>query len=207
MKVYYSPSKGQKYTESYLESIGFSLTEEVLKNAGYFEVVNKIPPYDKLLQKIIPDNLIQEDNRFIQTFRVENLNNEELVPILEMYASERKKEARQEADNVASQYTGNASSTERMTFDQQRTEVEAWVLNPNAETPTIDKLAESRGISRIELLEKARVKIEEFKNKTLEIVGKQQGYEDRIKEIVNGDGLEREKILELRKLQFLYFSV
>lgn len=205
MRIYYSPSKGQKYTESYLSSIGFTLTDEVLKNAGLYEVENKIPAYDKLLQKIVPDSLIQEDGKYIQTFEVKNLTNEELIPILEMYSIERKKEARQEADNVAIQYMTNASSIEKMTFDQQRAEVEEWVLNPDTETPIIDKLAVSRGISRTELLEKAKVKINEFKDKVLIIVGKQQGYEDRIKEIVNGEGMERDKILKLRELKFNYF--
>lgn len=205
MKTYYSPSKGQKYTESYLVSIGFSITDEVIRNAGLYEIENRIPAYDKLLQKIVPDNLVQEQEKYIQTFKVENLTSEELVPILEMYAAERKNDARKEADNVANQYMNNASSTEKMTFDQQRMEVEQWVLNPDIDTPIMDKLAESRGISRIELLEKAKAKIEEFKNKVLVIVGKQQGYEDKIKEIVNGEGTERDKIIKLRELRINYF--
>lgn len=70
--------------------------------------------------------------------------------------------------------------TEKITWNIQQNEAFAWHANPQAETPFLSVVAETRGIDLIDLLEKTYQKILQFQQYSAQLIGKRQKYEDAI---------------------------
>ncbi|WP_374044404.1 hypothetical protein, partial [uncultured Bilophila sp.] len=74
-----------------------------------------------------------------------------------------------------------------------------------APTPTLDALAQARGITREDQLAKAKAKVEAFVPLSAFIIGTQQRYEDQIKVIAADAGkTPAERMAELDALIFDY---
>lgn len=67
------------------------------------------------------------------------------------------------------------------TWVKQAQEAYAWEQNKDAPTPTLDLIALGRGVSRIELIEKALQKAKQFDVLVSYTAGVRQGYEDLLK--------------------------
>lgn len=73
------------------------------------------------------------------------------------------------------------SRVEQDTFPYQRLEVEAWLKDNSALTPTIDQIAESRGVTRDIQIAKITAKTDYLTNLTNTNIGKAQGLKDQVK--------------------------
>lgn len=78
---------------------------------------------------------------------------------------------------VRKQITGKFSKFEIDTFETQRSEWHNWKLDANSLTPTIDAIAEARGIDRTELLSKVEKNVLQIST----LLGAQQAEEDTYK--------------------------
>ncbi len=67
------------------------------------------------------------------------------------------------------------------TWVKQAQEAYAWEIDNTASTPTLDLIALGRGVSRIELIEKALQKAKQFDVLVSYTAGVRQGYEDLLK--------------------------
>jgi hypothetical protein len=76
-------------------------------------------------------------------------------------------------------------SFERHTWPYQRLEVESYILDNTSQTPNIDAIALSRGITREDQLQRTISKTNEFKNISNHLSGRRQYFEDLID--VSGD--------------------
>ena len=96
------------------------------------------------------------------------------------------KEIKAHFSKLYSQEMSNFTSLEVSTFDSQKADYKAWITDSEAHTPTVDALAEVRGIGREYLLGKIGEKL------TLQIlmVGKQQKLEDDVKHCESIEELE-----------------
>lgn len=120
-------------------------------------------------------------------------------------ATQKADEARIVADAVVVPYMADFSDVEKQTWAKQQAEVAAYLADPASPTPTLDGLAQVRGISREEMLEKAIAKVTAFEPLSVAIVGKQQAYEDQIKAIVADESKSLdERIDELQNMKFDY---
>ena len=81
--------------------------------------------------------------------------------------------------------SSNYSRAEQDTFPYQRAEIEAWEKDNSTPTPTIDKIALNRGVSRDVQLAKIASKTALFSDITNTGIGKAQGVKDRIKTSIN----------------------
>ena len=81
----------------------------------------------------------------------------------------------------------NTPNDEVLTWDIQKLEAEAYQTNASNPTPSIDILATSRGMDRVELINKILKKVEAYKQYIFALTGKRQKYED---EIVKATSLE-----------------
>ncbi len=73
------------------------------------------------------------------------------------------------------------SRVEQDTFPYQRLEAEAWLKDNSALTPTIDQIAESRGVTRDVQISKITAKTDYLTNLTNTNIGKAQGLKDKVK--------------------------
>lgn len=132
-------------------------------------------------------------------------SDEETEEDLSRLVVEKSNEARIMADLVVAPYLSEFSDVEKQTWAKQQDEVAAYLADNSAPTPTLDGLAQSRGISREEMLEKAVAKVTAFEPLSVAIVGRQQAYEDMIKAIAADDEKTvSERIAEIRALEFDY---
>lgn len=77
--------------------------------------------------------------------------------------------------------TSKYSRAEQDTFPYQRLEVEAWEKDNSTPTPTIDKIALNREVSRDDQLSKVSGKTAYFTDLTDTAIGKSQKIKDQIK--------------------------
>ena len=73
------------------------------------------------------------------------------------------------------------SRAEQDTFPYQRLEIEAHTKDPSSLTPTIDKIALNRGVSRDDQLSKVGAKTAYFTDLTDTAIGKSQKLKDQVK--------------------------
>lgn len=203
-KEYYNTVTGEVVTEVVLRARGAPM--ERLASIGIYPLEHPAPDYDKVTQKLelVPErNLV--DGVFIQPYVAVELPLEDQERNLESFAKQRADEARAAADQATQDYLSDFSTVEKMTFEQQRLEVEAYKKNPSVATPTLDALAKERGIPREMQIQKAIVKVDAFTAMATVIVGTQQSYEDSIKTIA-GDTAKsiQQRVDALRDLGFVY---
>jgi len=94
--------------------------------------------------------------------------------------------AYQRINEQLQEYLGNLISSkysrvEQDTFPYQRLEIEVWQKDNSALTPTIDRIALNRGVTRDEQLSKIEAKTAAFSAITDRAIGKVQGLKDTIK--------------------------
>lgn len=196
----------QVVTELTLKRTGLRVSDlDIVRQAGWAPVQYVYPSYDSDIEEIIPEPLTVEGGNAAQHFRVEELPAERQQANLDRVAKEAADRARGGADQATAPYLSDFSTVEKMTFEQQRLEVEAYKQNQNVATPTLDALARERGISRMEQITKAIAKVDLFAQVSSVVVGKQQSYEDTIKTVKNDDTLSiRARIAALRDMTFDY---
>lgn len=196
----------QVVTELTLKRTGLRVSDlDIVRQAGWAPVQYVYPSYDSDIEEIIPEPLTVEGGNAAQHFRVEELPAEQQQANLDRVAKEAADRARGGADQATAPYLSDFSTVEKMTFEQQRLEVEAYKQNQNVATPTLDALARERGISRMEQITKAIAKVDLFAQVSSVVVGKQQSYEDAIKTVQNDDTLSiRARIAALRGMTFDY---
>lgn len=196
----------QVVTELTLKRTGLRVSDlDIVRQAGWAPVQYVYPSYDSDIEEIIPEPLTVEGGNAAQHFRVEELPAERQQANLDRVAKEAADRARGGADQATAPYLSDFSTVEKMTFEQQRLEVEAYKQNQNVATPTLDALARERGISRMEQITKAIAKVDLFAQVSSVVVGKQQSYEDAIKTVKNDDTLSiRARIAALRDMTFDY---
>lgn len=196
----------QVVTELTLKRTGLRVSDlDIVRQAGWVPVQYVYPLYDSDIEEIIPEPLTVEGDNAAQHFRVEELPAEQQQANLDRVAKEAADRARDGADQATAPYLSDFSTVEKMTFEQQRLEVEAYKQNQNVATPTLDALARERGISRMEQITKAIAKVDLFAQVSSVVVGKQQSYEDTIKTVKNDDTLSiRARITALRDMTFDY---
>ena len=71
---------------------------------------------------------------------------------------------------------------ERDTWSIQRTEAKAWFADNNAATPTLDLIAQMRGVPIDTLRQKAYEKAMAYQTVAAIVVGQRQAYEDRLEQ-------------------------
>lgn len=196
----------QVVTELTLKRTGLRVSDlDIVRQAGWVPVQYVYPSYDSDIEEIIPEPLTVEGDSATQHFHVEELPAEQQQANLDRVAKEAADRARDGADQATAPYLSDFSTVEKMTFEQQRLEVEAYKQNQNVATPTLDALARERGISRMEQITKAIAKVDLFAQVSSVVVGKQQSYEDTIKTVKNDDSLSiRARITALRDMTFDY---
>lgn len=196
----------QVVTELTLKRTGLRVSDlDIVRQAGWAPVQYVYPSYDSDIEEIIPEPLTVEGGNAAQHFRVEELPAEQQQANLDRVAKAAADRARGGADQATAPYLSDFSTVEKMTFEQQRLEVEAYKQNQNVATPTLDALARERGISRMEQITKAIAKVDLFAQVSSVVVGKQQSYEDAIKTVKNDDTLSiRARIAALRGMTFDY---
>ena len=77
--------------------------------------------------------------------------------------------------------TANYPQLEKDTWPTQDAESRAWLDEPSAPTPWIDRAAAVRGIVRDEYLRRTLLKARQFVIMSAWLTGRRQGYEDAIK--------------------------
>ena len=76
--------------------------------------------------------------------------------------------------------TGTYPDREIRTFDKQESEARAYAADPTASTPLLSALAEARGISLPDLVERVLAKADAFAVASGSIIGQRQALEDRL---------------------------
>lgn len=191
------------------EMMGIDVDNEALvRQAGFVPVLYPYPAYDNLFEYMTPDGDPRYDlssKCYVQSFKVNALDDAVIAENLSRLAKDRANAARVAADAAVAPYMAEFSGVEKQTWAKQQAEVTAYLIDNSAPTPTLDGLAQARGIERSVMLEKAIAKVTAFEPLSVAIVGRQQAYEDQIKAIAaNESKTLKERITELRELQFDY---
>ncbi|KIX29396.1 hypothetical protein HW40_09720 [Mannheimia haemolytica] len=71
---------------------------------------------------------------------------------------------------------------ERDTWLEQAKEAKAWVADPTVQTPTLELIAQMRGIPLDTLRQKAYEKAMAYQTVAAIVAGQRQGYEDRLEQ-------------------------
>lgn len=207
MKTYYDTNLNLPCTEMALQMKGYPSDETILASIGVYPITNIFPVYDKDTQDIEPEEIVvnHENHTAIQNFKIVDCNPIILQANLERVKNEKHKEALTKADESVSAYLSQYSDIEQLTFPQQQKEVEAYLLDSTSSTPSLDEIAENRGVPRLELIQKAISKVQLFTAMSAKIVGQQQKYEDMITSIINSSTLTLvEKIQQIREINIVY---
>lgn len=208
--TYYDVKNHKYYRQAQLKLKGFPIDNTFLRSQSIYPINDNLPEFDKDIEKLSVngDPKPSSDNPLVYAYDISVVPLEDTVleENLARIAQERADAARAEADRTLQPLLVNFSSSEQLTFTIQAAEVAAYQADPqNASTPMLDGLAASRGITREEQIAKATVKSIAFSTAAQTVVGKQQGYEDAIKEIQNDTSkTTKEKILAIKALVFEY---
>ena len=102
------------------------------------------------------------------------------VPTLEEMKAAKLSEINAAADRAISKLTATYPNREISTFDKQESEARAYAADPTASTPLLSALAQARGISLPELVERVLAKADAFAVASGSIIGQRQALEDRL---------------------------
>ena len=208
MNNYYDTNMKQIQTETIVKMRGIPLDPMTLKQAGIYPISYLYASFDKDIEEQVPlgDIVFQESSQiYVQNFEVKELSENKLLQSLENISSRKKEEALKGADDAVSAYMAQFSEVEKLTFPNQQKEVEAWLADNTVATPVLDSLAEARGISREEQIQKAVAKVQLFIPLSAKIIGTQQKYEDDIKAIKEYESMSlKDRIITIKNLSFTY---
>ena len=185
--IYFDSMISQICTESYLNQRGLPLDDAFLRGIGIFPIEYSYPDHNADTHTFEPVGephpKADDPRTYVQDFVVVELPHEDQQANLERNAEAKRKAALSNADAAVAGHMALFSEVERSTWLKQQSEVEAVAADPAAPTPTLDALAQARGITREEQIEKAKAKVEAFVPLSAFIIGTQQRYEDQIKAI------------------------
>ena len=102
------------------------------------------------------------------------------VPTLEQTKAAKLSEINKAADAAIATLTATYPDRELATFDKQESEARAYAADPTASTPLLSALAEARGISLPDLVERVLAKADAFAVASGSIIGQRQALEDRL---------------------------
>lgn len=197
--LYYSMMK-RIHTELELVQLGIPTVE--YDKFQIYPIIEVRPTYNAYLEKLVAEDVPRLiDNGISRKYYEQHYYKEPLTDI-ELYKAytsllaESKKSLFMYVENITKEYLENFSSVEKLTWNIQQTEIEAWLKDASSPTPTLDALATYRGISREEMLQKTSVKIQTFKHLIPIVIGQQQMYEDKLKEIEDDSEKSTEQKIE-----------
>ena len=102
------------------------------------------------------------------------------VPTLEEMKAAKLSEINAAADRAMGTLTVTYPDREISTFDKQESEARAYAADPTASTPLLSALAQARGISLPDLVERVLAKADAFAVASGFIIGQRQALEDRL---------------------------
>lgn len=102
------------------------------------------------------------------------------VPTLEEVKAAKLSEINAAADRAIGTLTATYPDREISTFDKQESEARAYAADPTASTPLLSALAQARGISLPDLVERVLAKADAFAVASGSIIGQRQALEDRL---------------------------
>ena len=102
------------------------------------------------------------------------------VPTLEEVKAAKLSEINAAADRAIGTLTVTYPDREISTFDKQESEARAYAADPTASTPLLSALAQARGISLPDLVERVLAKADAFAVASGSIIGQRQALEDRL---------------------------
>lgn len=102
------------------------------------------------------------------------------VPTLEEVKAAKLSEINAAADRAIATLTATYPDREISTFDKQEAEARAYAADPTASTPLLSALAQARGISLPDLVERVLAKADVFAVASGSIIGQRQALEDRL---------------------------
>ena len=102
------------------------------------------------------------------------------VPTLEEVKTAKLSEINAAADRAIATLTVTYPDREISTFDKQESEARAYAADPTASTPLLSALAQARGISLPDLVERVLAKADAFAVASGFIIGQRQALEDRL---------------------------
>ncbi|MFQ6996914.1 hypothetical protein [Bilophila wadsworthia] len=102
------------------------------------------------------------------------------IPTLEQTKAAKLSEINKAADAAIATLTATYPDRELATFDKQEAEARAYAADPTASTPLLSALAEARGISLPDLVERVLAKADAFAVASGSIIGQRQALEDRL---------------------------
>ena len=102
------------------------------------------------------------------------------VPTLEQTKAAKLSEINKAADAAIATLTATYPDRELTTFDKQEAEARAYAADATASTPLLSALAEARGISLPDLVERVLAKADAFAVASGSIIGQRQALEDRL---------------------------
>jgi len=211
--MFYWNTRTQKsMTEAMVKLQGLPLDNKTLATVGIYPVEYPYPEHDSDMQGIIPTGdpypKPGDPATYVQDFEVVSLPEDRIADNLVQLAESKRQAALQSADDAVSAYMSLFSDIEKTTWNTQEAEVTAWLADPTTPTPTLDMLAEARGIDRQTMLEKAAAKVTIFKQLAPVVIGRQQSYEDAIAATAADDSKTvLERITALREMQFDYSDI
>ena len=209
MTNYFDTNINAVQTETLIEQRGLPPDNAFLRGIGIFPIEYPYPAHNADTHTFEPVGephpKADDPQTYVQDFAVVELPQEDQQANLERKAEAKRKAALSGADAAVAGYMALFSEVERSTWPKQQAEVEAVAADPAAPTPTLDALAQARGITREEQIEKAKAKVEAFVPLSAFIIGTQQRYEDQIKTIANDTAkTPAERMAELDAMVFDY---
>ena len=102
------------------------------------------------------------------------------TPTLEEVKTAKLSEINAAADRAIATLTATYPDREISTFDKQESEARAYAADPTASTPLLSALAQARGISLPDLVERVLAKADAFAVASGSIIGQRQALEDRL---------------------------
>lgn len=102
------------------------------------------------------------------------------VPTLEEVKAAKLSEINAAADRAIGTLTATYPDREISTFDKQESEARAYAADPTASTPLLSALAEARGISLPDLVERVIAKADAFTVASGSIIGQRQVLKDKL---------------------------
>lgn len=200
--MYYNTVTHEFITQAMLELGG--VTNISQRGPDWVPVVQDVPEYDQDINTLGQATVTVIDGVAHVTYAVVALAEALQLQNLDALADKQYTLAKKLADDAIAPLLAAYSDVERASFDQQRTEIEAYHKDQSVATPVLDALAEQRGITREEQLQRTWSKVNAYFNESTRIIGKQQAYKDQIAHIVDKDATVEQKFAELRALTFTY---
>lgn len=143
--------------------------------ACFFEIA----PDDAEIVQLYADGKLAGEDYLIRTLRFYGHPLGELTPLDDLRAV-KLSEINAAADRAIGTLTATYPDREISTFDKQEAEARAYAADPTASTPLLSALAQARGISLPDLVERVLAKADAFAVASGSIIGQRQALEDRL---------------------------